>query len=143
MELENILFVYAERRQNGEVLLNSLLLQAKISNNSVLKLPSGKMRQLELYKNWPEFTYSRAGSLNGIKRNILHKSINSGAQYLLIDDNPITNGLYDSKEMFPMGCVVPDDILFINESMSKELVNLLKFKAGRTFDKEPYATENE
>lgn len=83
---------------------------------------------MELYKNWLEFTYFRAGSLNGIKRNILPKSINSGAQYLLIDDNPITNGLYDSNRMFPIGCAVPNDILFINESLSKELVNLLNFR---------------
>ena len=141
-ELGDILFVYADRKQNGEILLNSLLLQAKVSNDSILKLPSGEMHQLELYKNWPKFTYFRAGHLNGEKRNVLPKSINSGAQYLLIDDDPFTNGLYDSNGMFPMGCVVPDDVLCINESFSKELVNLLKFKAGRTFDKDPYTTED-
>lgn len=141
-ELGDILFVYADRKQNGEILLNSLLLQAKVSNYSNLKLPSSEMHQLELYKNWPEFTYFRAGHLNGKKRNILPKSINSGAQYLLIDGNPITNGLFDGDGMFPMGCAVPDDILCINESFSKELIGLLKFKAGRTFDKNPYTTED-
>lgn len=43
------------------------------------------MHQLELYKNWPEFTYHRAGYLNEKKRNVLPKTINDGAQYLLHD----------------------------------------------------------
>lgn len=42
-ELGDILFVYADQRQNGEILLNSLLLQAKLSNYSVLKLPPSEM----------------------------------------------------------------------------------------------------
>ncbi|MBD5096873.1 MAG: hypothetical protein HDT40_07720 [Lachnospiraceae bacterium] len=141
-ELGDIIFVYADRKQNGEKILNSLLLQAKISKHPWLKIHQSESHQLELYKKWPEFTYCRAGYLNGVKRNILPKAINDGAQYLLIDDNPLTNGILGGKGMFPMGCSVPDDVLFINNSLSKELINLLKFKSGHTFDSNPYSTED-
>lgn len=142
-ELGDILFVYADRKQNGEKLLNSLLLQAKISKHSWLKIHQSESHQLELFKRWPEFTYCRAGYLNGEKRNIVPKTINDGAQYLLIDNDPFTNGSYGGKGFFPMGCSVPDDVLCINDSLSKELINLLKFKAGRTFDSNPHSTEDD
>lgn len=141
-ELGDILFVYADRKRKGKMVLNSLLLQAKISSSPLLKIHPSEVHQLELYKKWPEFTYYRAGELNGITRNILPKTINDGAQYLLIDDNPLTNGIFDSKEMYPMGCAIPDDILCINDSLSNELIDLLKFKSGRTFDNNPYSTED-
>ena len=141
-ELGDILFVYADRKPNGEKVLNSLLLQAKISNFPWLRVHPSEMHQLELYKNWPEFTYYRAGYLNGEKRNILPKTINDGAQYLLIDNDPLTNGICGGKGMFPMGCSVPDDVLYINDSLSKELINLLKFKSGRTFDSDQYSTKD-
>lgn len=142
-ELGDILFVYVNRKQNNERVLNSLLLQAKISNYPCLKIHHSEMHQLELYKHWPEFTYCRAGHLNGKKRNILPKAINDGAQYLLIDNNPLTNGICAGKGMFPMGCSVPDDILCINDSLSKELINLLKLKSGRSFESNPYTTEDD
>lgn len=141
-ELGDILFVYADRREDGKKILNSLLLQAKVSNHPSLRVQLSEKHQLELYRKWPEFEYCRAGRLNGQKRNILPKTINDGAQYLLIDSNPLTNGIYFGKGMFPMGCAVPDDVLCINDSLSKELVNLLKFKSGRTFDSNPYSTED-
>lgn len=142
-ELGDILFIYADRKQNGEKVLNSLLLQAKLSNYPWLKIQPSERHQLELYKRWPEFVYYRAGYLNGEKRNILPKAINDGAQYLLIDNNPLTNGICAGKGMFPMGCSVPDDILYVNDSLSKELVNLLKFKSGHTFDSNPCSTEDD
>ena len=141
-ELGDILFVYAERRKNGERILNALLLQAKVSNYPLLRIHQSEKHQLELYRRWPEFTYYRAGFLNGKKRNVLPKTINDGAQYLLIGSNPLTNGIYLGKGMFPMGCAVPDDDLCINNSLSRELINLLKFKSGRTIDSNPYSTED-
>lgn len=141
-ELGDILFVYVDRKRNGKMIMNSLLLQAKISNSPCLRIHQRERHQLELYKHWPQFTYYRAGNLNGEKRNILPKTINDGAQYLLIDDNPFTNGNYFGKGMFPMGCAIPDDTLYLNDSLSNELINLLKFKSGRTFDNDPYSTED-
>lgn len=142
-ELGDILFVYVDRKQNGAKILNSLLLQAKISMSPCLKIHQSERHQLELYKRWPEFTYCRAGYLNGKKRNIFPKTINDGAQYLLIDNNPLTNGICFTNGMFPMGCAVPDDVLCINDSLSRELINLLKFKSGRTFDSHPCYTEDD
>lgn len=142
-ELGDILFVYAERREGGEKILNTLLLQAKISNYPLLRIHQSEKHQLELYRKWPEFTYYRAGFLNGQKRNILPKTINDGAQYLLIDSNPLTNGICFGKTMFPMGCAVPDNNLCLNDSLSNELINLLKFKSGRTIDSDPYSTKDE
>lgn len=141
-ELGDILFVYVDRKRKDEIVLNSLLLQAKISNSPWLQVHKSEKHQLELYKNWPQFTYYRAGKLNGKKRNILPKTINDGAQYLLIDDNPLTDGFYARKGMFPMGCAIPDDILCINDSLSSELIDLLKLKSGRTFDSAPHSTED-
>lgn len=141
-ELGDILFVYADRKRNGETLMNSLLLQAKISDKFRLKIHPNEMHQLELYKNWPEFTYCKAGYLNGEKRNILPKTITDGAQYLLIDNNPLTNGCFPVKGAFPMGCAVPDNILYINDTLSHELINLLKFKSGRPFDRNPHSTKD-
>lgn len=122
------------------MVLNSLLLQAKISSSPLLKIHQNERHQLELYKNWPEFTYYRAGNLNGERRNILPKTINDGAQYLLIAKNPFINGFYAGRRISPMGCAIPDDILCINNSLSSELIDLLKFKSGRTFDRDPYLT---
>ena len=141
-ELGDILFVYADRREGSEKILNSLLLQAKVSRHPSLRIHQSEKHQLELYRRWPEFTYCRAGFLNGEKRNVLPKTIHDGAQYLLIDSNPLTNGICFRKGMFPMGCAVPDDDLCINDSLSKELINLLKFKSGRTIDSNPYSTED-
>jgi len=134
-ELGDILFVYVDRKQEGKMVLNSLLLQAKISSNPWLRVHGSERHQLELYKNWPQFTYcSRAGNLNKKERNILPKTINDGAQYLLINDKLLTKRLCFRKRMFSMGCAIPDDILYINNSLSDELIDLLKFKSGRTFD---------
>lgn len=141
-ELGDILFVYADRKRKGEMVLNSLLLQAKISKNPWLHVHQSERHQLKLYKNWPQFTYCRAGNLNGKMRNIFPKTINDGAQYLLIADNLLANGFFAGNRMFPMGCAIPDDILYINDSLSSELINLLKFKSGRTFDSDLYSTED-
>ena len=142
-ELGDILFIYVDRKQNGVRNLNSLLLQAKMSNYSRLKIHDSEKHQLKLYKNWPQFTYYRAGNLNGTKRNIFPKTINDGAQYLLINDNPLTKRICYEKRMYSMGCAVPDDIMYINDSLSKELINFLKFKSGRTFDNNPYSTDDD
>ncbi len=141
-ELGDILFVYADRKENGEKVLNSLLLQAKVLNHALLRIHKSDKNQLELYSKWPEFIYHRAGFLNGEKRDVLPKTINNGAQYLLIDNNPLTNGVFIGKDIFPMGCAMPDDILCINDSLSKELINLLKFKSGRTIDNNSYSTKD-
>lgn len=132
-ELGDLLLVYADKN-NGVRRLNSLLLQAKISNSITLPITSEEQHQFTLYNKWPEFTYFRAGRLNTEKRNVLPKTINDGAQYLLIDDNPLTNGLCGCPNMFPMGCAMPFNPLCIENTLSEEITGLLRFKSGRAFE---------
>lgn len=156
LELGDILFVYKDKNKNGEVKLNSLLLQAKVnkSNNDWLVVDKNDLHQLELYKKWPKFKYHRAGSLNARQRNIFPKSINDGAQYLIINEKPLkckSSLICEDKlrcecccgiKQFSMYCAVPDNILYCNESLSNELINLLKFKSGRTFDESSENTDD-
>ena len=123
--------------------MNSLLLQAKITNTLEKEISSNEYHQLKLYTEWPEFTYHRAGCLNGIRRNIFPKTITDGAQYLLIDDNPYTNGMDGDIEKFPMGCAIPGSILMCNDSFSNEIINFLKFKSGRICDVDYHNTKDE
>lgn len=142
-ELGDLLLVYVDRDSNGEKVINSLLLQAKISNSSVMKVSNTDLHQLKLYKEWPKFTYHRADALNGEQRDIQPKTINDGAQYLLIDNNPHTNGLLGGAGTFPMGCAIPDRILKLDESFACEIVRFLKFKAGRVIDNDYHTTKDD
>lgn len=140
-ELGDLLLLYIDKSA-GEIRYNSLLLQAKISSEPKMKIPSKEYHQLELYSKWPEFKYFKAGNLNGQKRDVVPKTINDGAQYLLIDNNPITNGLSGFPNTYPMGCAVPSKTLYINNSFSHEIVDFLKFKSGRAITKD-YRTTND
>ena len=142
-ELGDILFVYSEKQEDGSTRYNSLLLQAKICNRSVMRVPASDQHQLSLYKYWPTFTYHRANFLNGHTRDIQPKAINDGAQYLLIDTNPFTNGLIGFPNTFPMGCAIPNDTLIIDKRFSAELVDFLKFKSGRIFEEDPILTHDD
>lgn len=142
-ELGDILFVYSEEQDNGRVLYNSLLLQAKISNKPTLKISNAEMHQLILYKYWPSFDYGKANFLNGIVRNIQPKTINNGAQYLLINDKLLTGGVSRWPNTVSMGCAIPDKTLILDKSLSAELVDFLKFKTGRIFEENPRRTDDD
>lgn len=62
---------------------------------------------------------------------------------MLIYNNPKTNGICCEDGMFPMGCALPDDTLHINDSLSNELINFLKFKTGRMFDDNQNPTDDD
>lgn len=142
-ELGDLLLVYIDNDCVGRKMYNALLLQAKISDRYVMKIKGNELHQLELYKRWPEFVYYRAGRfLNGKKRNICPKTINDGAQYLLIDVNPYTNGLDGDTDKYPMGCAIPDQLLRIDDKFTREVINFLKFKSGRTFEDHSAITED-
>jgi hypothetical protein len=141
-ELGDILFVYVHKDSQGTKKYNSLLFQAKRSKHPSIKVSSTDMHQLELYTNWPKFTYKKSGILNGESRDILPKATNDGAQYLLIDDDPIL-GLLGFPGTFPMGCATPAKILSINNDLACELIDFLKFKSGRTFEADPIITKDE
>jgi len=134
-ELGDILFIYKNTDKTGTSLYNSLLLQAKVSSKPISKVSSSDMHQLKLYSEWPEFKYKRSGiKLNGQLRNIQPKTINPGGQYLLIDNHPIY-GLSGMKGTYSMGCANPNKELHLNQSLSKELIEFLKFKSGRPIEK--------
>lgn len=140
-EIGDILLVYIYTDNTGSKRHNSLLLQAKRSGSSTLVVPTSELHQLKLYTDWPKFTYKRAGLLNGTSRDILPKTINAGAQYLLIDKNPY--GLSGSPGTFPMGCAIPARTLSIHTDFASEIVNFLMFKSGRAFEENPTISKDD
>lgn len=141
-EIGDILLVYVYSDKNGVKKFNSLLLQAKISSKRTTVIAATDQHQLKLYSEWPLFTYKRAGSLNGVKRDILPKTINDGAQYLLIDNDPIY-GLSGIPGTFPMGCATPSKTLCINNDLTDEIIDFLKFKSGRAFEENSTSTKDD
>lgn len=132
-EIGDILFIFKHIDSSKEAYFNSMLLQAKVSHKPISKVGSGDMAQLELYHKWPQFKYLRAGALNGKQRNIYPKTISSGAQYLLIDDDPV-HSLMGLPGTFPFGCALPNKQLVLNNDLASELFQFLQFKTGRPFD---------
>lgn len=141
-EIGDLLLVYVYTDKRGSKKFNSLLLQAKISTKMTTVVAATDQHQLKLYSDWPLFAYKRAGRLNGVKRDILPKTINDGAQYLLIDDNPVY-GLSGMPGTFPMGCATPAKILSINNDLTNEIIDFLKFKSGRAFEQNPSTTKDD
>ncbi|WP_165021451.1 hypothetical protein [Dysgonomonas sp. ZJ279] len=141
-ELGDILFVYIYTDRMGNIELNSLLLQAKMSINTSAIIAATDLHQLELYTKWPDFTYKRAGKLNGIARSIIPKTINDGAQYLMIN-NARGYKLPWVRKPFSMGCSIPSNPLNMNNKLTSELINFLKFKSGRTFEGDPSKTNDD
>ncbi|RYC67559.1 hypothetical protein [Spirosoma sordidisoli] len=141
-EIGDLLIIYIYTDKSGVKKLNSVLLQAKISNKPTVTVSTGDEHQLKLYTEWPLFTYKRAGILTGHKRDILPKTINDGAQYLLIDDHPLY-GLSGMTGTFPMGCATPSKTLDINNDLTEEIIDFLKFKSGRAFEENPTSTQDD
>lgn len=135
-EIGDLLLVYNYTDKDRDTKFNSILFQAKLTNKYSTPIPKSDEHQLILYSQWPKFKYQRAGKLNGIERDILPKTINDGGQYLLIDDHPIF-GLSRLARTFPIGCASPSKTLNLNNDLASELVNFLKFKAGRQFEGNP------
>lgn len=141
-EIGDILFVYVYTDDRGRKKYNSLLLQAKISTKQTTIVAQRDQHQLKLYSDWPQFTYKKAGKLNGTKRDILPKTINDGAQYLLIDNDPIY-GLSGMPGTYPMGCATPSHTLSINNDLASEIIDFLKFKSGRAFEQDPKTSKDD
>lgn len=125
-ELGDLLLVYIEENAYGERICNSLLLQAKRVTCNNYPIYRGEEHQLKLFSEWPSYKYKRAGKLNGIERNIIPKTINNGAQYLMMKE-PL-----DDEKLY--GCAIPSNNLVFGNKLSENILNLLKFTTGRTFD---------
>lgn len=128
-EIGDLLIVYKEIHPD-EVRYNALLLQAKKTNDvyrtHVLK---DDKHQLILYTKWPKFAYARAGSLNGRIRNIVPKTITSGAQYLLIDEH----NSYPCCSAPSFWCAMPQEYLVASNSLALQIIKFLEFQVGRSF----------
>lgn len=120
-ELGDLLLVCRENRVSGPV-YNALLLQAKCVKD-VFKASVSIDHQFILYSQWPEFEYVRAGVLNGVRRNVMPKSISQGAQYLLIDKG-------NSSTMFTATVGNP---LEGTTCFHSTVASLIAFERGRTF----------
>lgn len=120
-ELGDLLVVCREGRAWGYV-YNALLLQAKCVDD-VLNAPVPMDHQFKLYSEWPSFKYKRAGALNGVRRSVGPKTINQGAQYLLIDKA-------HPADMFTAAV---DNPLAGTIHLSFALASVMAFDRGRTF----------
>lgn len=136
-ELGDILFAYIHTPRIGPAQRNAILFQAKASAQQPYRIHSKETDQLRLYKDWPDFTYTRSSSLTGERRSVTPKTPHSGAQYLLIDDRPPRepmSGLLAFPGTYPVGCCMPDESLSDHTDLASELFNLFTFRSGRPFD---------
>ena len=135
-EMGDLLLIYKEVNRKGNR-YNALLLQAKKTSNIYNSpvYPQDK-HQLALYTQWPKFRYRRAGILNGQERSICPKTVSTGAQYLLIDENFATPNM---PVHWTFWCATPDDVLSASHSLAFQIVDLIEFQTGRPFiEKKPY-----
>ena len=136
-ELGDLLFAYIHTPRKGPRRMNALLFQAKMSSKQPYRIRSGEHHQLRLYAEWPDFEYTRSSSLTGERRSVNPKAPHAGAQYLLIDnrtpDDP-HSGLLGIPGTYPVGCCMPDDILYDHSDLANELFNLFIFRTGRVFE---------
>lgn len=129
-EMGDLLLIYKEVNRKGNR-YNALLLQAKKTSN-IYNSPVDPhdKHQLALYTQWPKFRYRRAGILNGQERSICPKTVSTGAQYLLIDENFATPNM---PVHWTFWCATPDDVLSASHSLAFQIVDLIEFQTGRPF----------
>ena len=138
-EIGDILFVFISHGKRKR--LNSLLFQAKITQRENFWVAGYDLDQLALYTGWPKFKYRRAGRITGVERNILPKTITTGAQYMLIDNHPI-NGLSGLPGTYPFGTAIPDNQIALSRSLGTDIFDFFQFKNGRPFVEDPDATDD-
>lgn len=140
-ELGDLLLVLMHTDSNKRRWLNSLLLQAKMTTAETSVITATDAHQLQLYQDWPDFTYDRSSkSLRGQKRSVRPHTVHDGAQYLMIDKNPVA--VAGRVPEFPMGCAVSDQELILDQPFNCEIVDFLKFKSGRVFEARDQVTED-
>lgn len=137
-ELGDILFVFAYTDENRSRLFNSYLFQAKVNNsgNNIVSLSKPELIQLELYEKWKKFEYQTPKELKGESRNILPKSISSGAKYLLINSN-------DTQATADFRSAVAGQELVSGMCLASELIGFLTFNFGRLFEENKNSTQDD
>jgi len=108
-----------------------------MSSKQPHRLLTKELDQLNLYTYWPYFEYYRASYLTGEKRDVTPKSPHAGAQYLLIDDrsfNDPNSGLLGYPGTYPIGCSMPDRLLYHHNHLASELIRIFLFLTGRAYE---------
>ena len=119
-EIGALLLVYNDAGQ-----YNALLLQAKKGSvNTPFPVKRKDSHQLELYKDWPDFEYARAGELNGKRIYLSPKVAHPGAQYLVIDNSQPNNVQF--------GCANASSTILTGMSFAEAICDLIHFQTGRT-----------
>ncbi len=124
-EIGDLLVVYIEENKYSILKCNALLMQSKITKKTPYIVPKTEEHQLKLYEKWPDFILKRAGVYNGTVIRVQPKTLNSGAQYLLLK-SPHNDEKYVS-------CAYPDKKLIPEKKLSEQIIDLMKFFTGRTF----------
>ncbi len=124
-ELGDMLLVYIEENRFAVTKCNALLVQAKKIDRIPYIIHLPETHQLKLYEEWPTFRLARAGLFNGTEINVQPKTLNAGAQYLLLQ-----SPYKDEKKVC---CAYPDKELMPEKKLSDQIIDLMKFFTGRTF----------
>lgn len=135
-ELGDVLFVHIHKDKAGFVQRNALLLQAKMTESSVLSkaIPAAEQHQLALYQHWPKFTYDmKGGSLHAKHRTVTPQSRHSGAQYLLIDKGLQFAGTKLAAGEYPMAIWMAETPLYTSLTFGNTLFDFLTMGSGRIF----------
>ncbi|MES2394864.1 MAG: hypothetical protein V4549_02625 [Bacteroidota bacterium] len=137
-ELGDVLWCHFHTNKEGDTFRNAILFQSKMSATLTPAIHYNDT-QLKLYREWPQYEYCRSGSLNGQVRNLLPKQPHAGAQYMFIDNSPITNPSLGVQNLnpyttFPIGTTTISPLLLGNTPLELELVRFLFLGSGRSFD---------
>jgi hypothetical protein len=134
-EVGDLLIAHVHTPRSGCVTRNALLYQAKISSNQPHKIGTAEIDQLRLYTDWPLFNYYHSSPLTG-QRDVNPKLPHTGAQYMLIDDRPLSDpqsGLLGLPGTYPIGSCMPDQYLQNHNHLAAEFFDFLILRSGRGF----------
>lgn len=136
-ELGDLLWCHVHTDNDGNVIRNAILYQAKKSADQPYKLHRNDADQLRLYSQWPAFTYVSSGSLNGQSRHVKPSAPRRGAQYLLIDDRPPErpeSGILGIPGTYPIGSCIANNPIMDHSDLGLEFVHSLELLSGDPFD---------
>ena len=109
-------------------------MQAKKCETTPYIVNKSEEHQLRLYEKWPTFKLYRAGMFTGAVIDIQPKTINPGAQYLLLQS--------PYKEGKKVCSAYPDKELVPEKRLSNQIIDLMRFFTGRTFRMEDHKNDD-
>lgn len=142
-ELGDILFVHSHTGASGIVQRNALLLQAKMTKPAAksTRIAKKDIHQLHLYESWPPFTYDMQGDpLHGQSRMVVPNARHAGAQYLLIDKDPVFVGPGTPHGNYPMAVWMAENPVYTKTTLGDSLFDFFSMTSGRLFGPKSAAT---